>query len=226
MASEVIVVYWHRFGLKVFRLNPTPVLVKEIESADPLEIEEQLKFIGAKKVYLLLSDTICYLFSKDLNPPLPLDTQFKSNLLKQIKSDIPEDFSEFSWDYKIDKNTPELQKVTVFAPIKEFQTSIDYVSQKLLINFIVVEPESISSTRDPNPIIGIVKKNDLGGKDEDILNLSITPTVKPRKSIIPYLLFLYLWQCFLVEAIIFTKLIDLSPKSYLLLPRQLSLLPP
>ena len=189
-----IVLFWQRSGLKIYKTGGTvPTLVKEIVSNDPIEIEQQLKQVSGHKVFLLLSDSVCYLFKKTIDPPLPFDSNFRNSLLELIKSDIPEDFSVFLWDYKFEQNNSEGQIVTVFAPIKEIQSLIDEISQKLVITFLAIEPQSISVLRDPDPIIGITKKNDLNTKDEEALNIVIAPTVvKSTKNIFPILIILFI----------------------------------
>lgn len=171
------VIYWHRFGQKVYSIpiNASPILEKEITSSEIEKIEEGLKDLSEQSVLLLLSDSISYLYEKIIDPPLPVDENFKRKLQDIIKSDIPEDFSEFTWDYKVENDFDGKQKVIIFAPIKEFQTMIDEVSTKLMIKIEAMETESVAATRDPNPILGIMKKPDIRGKDEEILNLSVVP---------------------------------------------------
>jgi hypothetical protein len=69
----------------------------------------------------------------------------------------------------------------VFAPVKEYQMVINQVCKKLLIKIEAMEPESIAVMRDPNPILGIAKKTDISGKDEEVLNITVVPTAEKRK---------------------------------------------
>jgi len=171
------IIYWHQFGLKIYSLdkNLLPNLEKEIESNDFEKIETELNYLSGQNVSLVLADSICYLYEKIIDPPLIVDNNFRNKLLEIIKQDIPEDFSQFFWDFKIKKDPSGKQKVIIFAPIKKTQEIISQISAKLAIEFDIIEPESISASRDPNPIIGIFKKTDIKGKDEDILNLSLIP---------------------------------------------------
>jgi len=174
------IIYWHRFGLKIYSLDKKllPKLEKEIESSDFEQIKIGLNYLYGQNILLVLADSICYLYEKIIDPPLIVDNNFRNKLLEIIKPDIPEDFSNFFWDFKIKKDSDGKQKVIIFAPIKEFQEIISHVSNELVIKFDIIEPESIATTRDPNPVIGIYKKTDIKGKDEDVLNLSLTLSSK------------------------------------------------
>jgi len=184
MTGNKKVVYWYRRGFKVYHLtNSNVTLEKELKSSDPEQIKTELKYLSGQSVFLLLSDSISYLFEKILDPPLTLGDNFKAKLLDLVKSEIPEDFSEFIWDYKVEKTLDEKQKIIIFAPVKEFQDLIKNISNNLNIKIEAIEPESIASFRDPNPVLGITKKTDIKGKDEEILNLSIAPTAKKDKNL-------------------------------------------
>ncbi|MDD4135658.1 MAG: LytR C-terminal domain-containing protein [Candidatus Shapirobacteria bacterium] len=65
------------------------------------------------------------------------------------------------------------------------------MSSNLDINFNIIEPEAVAITRDPDPIIGIYKKNDIKGKDEEVLNLSLTPSKENSKKIIKKVLLIF-----------------------------------
>lgn len=183
MTSIRKVIYWHRFGLKVYDIShiQTPVLEKEIESEDIEEIVAAIKNLSHQTVLLLLADSISYLYEKIIDPPLALDNHIKTKLLSLVSSDIPEDFSDFSWDFKFEKNSENKQKVIIFAPVKQYQSLINQVSNRLSIKIEAMETESIAAIRDPNPIIGIAKKNDINGKDEQTLNISINPVTRQSK---------------------------------------------
>ena len=177
------VIYWHRFGQKVYDVPPnaSPILEKEITSGEITATEEGLSYLNGQSVLLLLSDAISYLYEKIIDPPLKLDEGFRGKLQELIKADIPEDFSEFTWDYKVDNDFDGKQKVIVFAPIKEFQTVINEISKKLMIKILAMETESVAATRDPNPILGILKKPDIKGDDDEVLNLSTEPDEGNKK---------------------------------------------
>ena len=202
------IIYWHQAGLKIYNLdnNLSPKLEKEIESNDGEKIEAELSYLSGQNVSLVLADSICYLYEKIIDPPIIVDNNFRNKLLEIIKQDIPEDFSHFFWDFKIEKDPNGKQKVIIFAPIRKNQEIINQISNKLTINFETIEPESIAASRDPDPIIGILKKTDIKGKDEDILNLSLAPlkenSLKPIKKLWPILLaiiILFLISIFLIN---------------------------
>jgi len=184
MKGNIKVIYWHRLGFKVYNVvNSIATLEKELQSSDVEQLKTELKFLSDQTVFLLLSDSISYFYEKVLDPPLSLDDNFKTKLLDLIKPEIPEDFSEFIWDYKVENTLDGKQEITIFAPVKEFQNLINEISNSLNIRIEAIETESIASFRDPNPILGIAKKTDIKGKDEEVLNLSITPTIKKKKNI-------------------------------------------
>jgi len=167
------VVYWHRLGVKVYDVEGgTTSLLRDIETTDLTELTEHLSFLKDGEVCLLLSDVVAYLFKSQISSDEVIDEGFRGKLLEIVKADIPEDFSNFSWDYKL-IDDGEQKSVLVFAPVAEVQTKINELAKSLGIKFVVIEPESISAGRDPNPIVGIVKKNDIGGKDEDVLNIVV-----------------------------------------------------
>ncbi len=177
------VIYWHRFGQKVYEIpvNASPILEKEISSGELDDIKEGLEYLKNQSVLLLLSDSISYLYEKIIDPPLEVNEGFRAKLQELIKADIPEDFSEFAWDYKVENNFDGKQKVIVFAPIKEFQTVIDEVSKELMIKIEAMETESVAASRDPNPILGIMKKPDIKGRDDEVLNLEMEPEDENKK---------------------------------------------
>lgn len=177
------IIYWQRLGLKVYDVsNPSPVLEKDLNSNQPESLISELNYLNGQTILILLDNSISYLYEKTIDPPLALDNNFKNKLLDIIKSDIPEDFSEFNWDYKVGKDSENKQKITIFAPTKEFQLLINQISNQLNIKIAGIEPQSIALTRDPDPIVGILKKPDLNGKDEEVLNISIVPNVKTKNS--------------------------------------------
>lgn len=186
MKGIMRVIYWQRSGLKVYKVNQdtAPVIEKEIVSGEVVVIEEGLKFLAGESVYLLLADSISYLYEKVIDPPMIVDNNFKGKLLDLVKADIPEDFGEFDWDYKVEKEVEGKQKVKIFAPIKEFQTMISQIAKTVGIKIVAIETESVAVARDPNPVVGIVMKDDIGGKDEETLNLSVIPTAKKRSILI------------------------------------------
>jgi len=200
------VIYLDRFGLKVYDIGSnSPVLEKEIKSLDIDQIKSELTYLNNQSILLLLSDSVSYFYQKIIDPPFKIDNNFKANLLETIKSEIPEDFSNFNWDYKVEKDPENKQKVIIFAPIKKFQLLITEISNQLNIKIETIEIESIASTRDPNPIIGITKKSDIKGKDEDTLNLSVIPQTSPKKSPIKKIILVIIFIAILTSILFFIK---------------------
>ena len=183
MKGTATVIFWQRNGLKVYKVNDSlaPVIEKEIESKEAEVIGEGLKYLNGQGVYVLLADPISYLYEKIIDPPLMVGSGFRDKLKELVKADIPEDFDEYNWDFKIEKTTEGKQKVMIFAPIKEFELLITEVARGVGVKIIAMESESIAASRDPNPVVGITKKNDINGKDEEVLNLTVDPVIKKRK---------------------------------------------
>lgn len=182
------VIYWHRLGLKIYEVDRSEInLLRDIGTTDLTEIQEHLSFLRDNDVYLLLSDSISYLFKSLLSDDEIIDDGFRGRLLNIVKSDIPEDFENFSWDYKVIENEGK-REVQIFAPIAEVQLKINDLSKKLGIKFVVIEPESISAQRNPNPIVGVVLKDDISGKDEEVLNIVVNQREKNNNSFFKILL--------------------------------------
>jgi len=57
------------------------------------------------------------------------------------------------------------------------------VAKILLIKIEAMETESVAATRDPNPILGILEKPDIKGRDEDSLNLSVAAKKKDKSAL-------------------------------------------
>lgn len=181
--SNTKVIYLDKLGLKVYNVDSnSSVLEKEIKSLDIDQIKPELNYLNGRSALLLLADSVSYFYEKILDPPLKIDNNLKNNLLEIIKTEIPEDFSDFNWDYKIEKDAQDKQKVTIFAPTKDFQLLITEISNQLDIQFEAIENEKSASSRDVNPIVGITKKSDIKGKDEEVLNIPVVPQTKTKSS--------------------------------------------
>jgi hypothetical protein len=193
MAKDDIVVYWHKLGLKVYRVINTPELLKDINSTDLVETEKQLKFLAGTPVYLLLDDSISYLLTKDISPPISDDSVFRKELLSQIKSEVPQDFEKYPWDYLIEKTTTDTQTILIIAPAKDFLIPIDTISKNLLINYIAIESKSISLLRDPDPIIGITQKNSLLAPVENTTNTVVVEAKVPPKNYLAIFILIFIF---------------------------------
>lgn len=215
MRNSQTVIYWHRLGFKLYNVSQKslPKLEKEVEYHDIEQAKIELKSLSGQSILLLLSDSISYLYEKILDSPLVLDNNFKDKLLNIIQPEIPEDFSEFIWDYKVEKTLDGKQKIIIFAPVKEFQTIINEISNSLNINIEAIETESIAAIRDPNPVLGIIKKTDIKGKDEEVLNLSVIPKIEKKKNPLKTigLIFFIILIIFSIFFIIKSKTKNLKP---------------
>lgn len=211
--STTKVIYLDKLGLKVYNIDSnSSALEKDIKSLDIDQIKSELDYISNQSVLLLLADSVSYFYEKIIDPPLKIDNNLKNNLLEIIKTEIPEDFSNFNWDYKVEKDAEQKQKVTIFAPTKDFQLLINEISNQLNIKFEAIENESSASSRDVNPIVGITKKSDIKGKDEEVLNIPIIPEVKKKSSFLIKFIFFIVILLALFTAYSIIKALPKSPK--------------
>lgn len=180
MATD-LVFYLHRLGFKIYEVGSGSKVTEVFttDTLDPAVFGEQLTAYSGRTFRLLLSDSISYLLKTDLTPGQPLS---RESVLTAIKPQIPENFDTLNWDYKVLSRTDSAVDILVFAPVFEYQSLIARISDKFKLHFEVIEPEAVSGTRNPNPIIGITSKDDLGAKDEQSLNLTVTPTVPEKKK--------------------------------------------
>lgn len=172
--STDMVFFLHRLGIKIFRVSDDLKVSElvDIPTIDLDTITPKLAAYQGSTFRLLISDTISYLFHSLV--PKTNTAISREVVLQQIKGEIPENFETTSWDYKIINQNNDHTEVLVFAPVSEYQELISQLAFKMEFNFEVIEPESIAITRHPNPILGILNKDDLSLKDEQSLNISVT----------------------------------------------------
>jgi hypothetical protein len=172
-------------GVKVFRISTKQEVTElaDIPTLDHDVVSAKLASFSGSTFRLLISDTISYLFHSQIprsNTPVSREI-----VLQKIKGEIPENFESSSWDYKIINQNTDFTEVIVFSPVAEFQNFINQISTKLQLNFEVIEPESIAVTRHPNPIVGILHKDDLGLKDEQSLNIIVNTPASHQRNHFP-----------------------------------------
>lgn len=192
MFNKVVVIGISKNIVRAAKINPGN---KKISKALSLEYEgnaltEAFKIIRkklrVKEARILLSDDVSYV----LHTKIPADlstSKFKTEreyafgLLQEI---VPEIIEESDWDYKIthsisDTDTSSHENdAVVFTPVKKYLDLIVRASQISKIKIQAIEPESIASLRDKDPLIGLALKTDLRGEDQDTLNL--LPVASPQ----------------------------------------------
>ena len=173
--STDLVFFLHRLGFKIYKVSPSfvPTELIDVPTLDPAELKSKLESFSGQTFCLLISDTISYLFHTQIpTTNVPISRELVS---AKIKNDIPQNVESTKWDYKIINTLNGQADILVFALVSEFQDLINDLSTSLKITFEVTEPESIASSRHPDPIVGILKKDDFNAKDDQSLNLAFVP---------------------------------------------------
>ncbi len=138
------------------------------------KLKDHFKFT---KVRILLGDDLSYVVRLTL--PDEIDKEGAREYIKnQIQDKIPEALEEGDWDFKEldfkaggeDQKGSERQ-VIVFSPVKDVFSKLSEALNRIEIEVEAVEAEVVAKTRNLNPIIGITLKEDISGKDEEVLNL-------------------------------------------------------
>jgi len=138
-------------------------------------LEDAIKTLKADKIRLLIADDLSY----TLLIKVPRDIEGKSErdlIYEKIKEEIPETLENSDWDFKESKRintgeSGEYKEVLVFAPVKGLLKQIKTFLDNLNISVVAVEPQILASSRHTNPLIGLALKEDLKGRDEEVLNL-------------------------------------------------------
>ena len=146
-----------------------------------LSLAKAAKEFKIKTLRILLSKEVSYVLR--LNVPSNLSGQEERNYIaKKASETIPENLTDLDWDYREvrfgDAKSEKEKSVIVFAPVKGLFKLLSDSANKLNINVEAVEAEAISAVRNASPIIGLAIKEDLGGKDADVLNISPLDLVK------------------------------------------------
>jgi hypothetical protein len=153
------------------------------------------KKLGFKRVRILFADDLSYVLEMKIPDKLKGNDE-KKYIYEKILEEIPESLNDSEWDFKEltkvphddrdkgEKEGDELKRIIVFAPVKNLYKRISdiLISEGVVIE--AVESETIATKRSSNPLIGIAKKTDLEGKDEEVLNITShgKKTVKETQS--------------------------------------------
>jgi len=189
MSGPKIVFYLNSSSLKIFHVvSNTSTLFTEIKFTQPDEVFHQLKDYATQSISLIVADEISYFFEETVSPPLTVDANFKNNLLNIVKSNIPEDFTNFFWDYQIIRHDQSSQVVQIFAPVKQYQQLINRLVTELQINFSSIEPESLAKTRHSDLVIGTTLKPDLKLPDASSINIVVSPPRSTSTNFLPLII--------------------------------------
>jgi hypothetical protein len=141
-------------------------------------VSKAKKILKFKKVRLLFADELSYVLETNIPRNLK-GFEEKKYIYKLISEEIPEKLSDVNWDFKelkkIDKKSEKdnEKRILVFAPVKDLFERMVKVLTSLKVEIEAVEPETLAKKRSSNPLVGIAKKKDITGKDEEVLNLSV-----------------------------------------------------
>jgi hypothetical protein len=137
-----------------------------------------VKELRAKTIRVLIGDEFSYVLR--LKVPSNLrESEEREFIAKKISEQIPEELGDNEWDYKEfhfsiapKKETKEAeQEVIVFSLVKGFFKVLSEAVGKLDLKVEAIEPSSVAKTRHENPLVGLAIKDDIRGKDENVLNL-------------------------------------------------------
>ena len=174
MAIEVLDVAGKKFG-KSFSVGWT------YETLD-LALSEIIKKFESKDFRLLISDDLAFVIRFEV-PRDPGD--IREYVLKELQKKVPDDIEEGEWDFKkIRTQENGSTDIVAFVLVKRFAKTLAGALSKTGLKAEAIEPETISKTRDANAYIGLALKNDLEGRDEDVLNLQPETKKAPEVKVV------------------------------------------
>lgn len=195
-------------------LSKTPNIIKHFRSQhNGLNILESLnllfKNIKTKSVYLLLDQEYTYVVTFSI----PLHIQGSEERLyvyRKLSELIPEVLEDKDWDYRESSQNVEDKNVVAFAIVKDRCSKIIEALQSIPIEVKAIEPEEISISRNQNPIIGMALKNDIYGRDNRSLNISIS-----KKKLKNNYVVMFGWSIVAISFVTLTLLLDLVFRGWL-----------
>lgn len=145
-----------------------------------LKIKEDL---NPKSVRILLDDELSYVLTLNIPKELKLPDE-RAVVAEKIAERIPEILENDDWDFKEINQTKDEKEILVFAPVREFLETLNNAFYQAKLKIEVIEPVSVARKRNSNPIIGLALKQDIRGRDEEVLNIE-AETEKPTS--LPFL---------------------------------------
>ncbi len=163
VASEVVDVVNKKFG-KTYEFGWTPQTLE-------LTLSEVVKKYATKNFRVLVSDDLAYVVRVNLTPEMVHD-KLRPFILSSIQDKVPDSIDEGEWDFRLLKGkTMRSEDAISFVLVKSFAQVFFEAVKKLDLKIEAIESETLAKTRDANPYIGIALKQDIKGKDEDVLNI-------------------------------------------------------
>lgn len=134
-------------------------------------LTEVVKKFNSKDFRILVSDDLGYVVRMNVPDEVPRD-RTRQYLLEKLTEKVPEPVEEGEWDYRELKGTSSKGRdVITFALVKSFARALFPATIKAGLSVEAIEPEVIAKTRDANAYIGLALKEDVSGRDEDVLNI-------------------------------------------------------
>jgi len=151
-----------------------------------LTLAEVIKKFQTNEYRILVSDELSYVVRLTIPSTVP-KAQIRAYILDKLQEKIPEQVDDNEWDYKEIRNLAgEGLDIIAFALVKTFAAVLFRAINKLGINIVAIEPETIAKTRDANAYIGLSLKTDLRGPDPEVLNITpnqVTDEVESKKVV-------------------------------------------
>jgi len=144
-------------------------------------LEQSLKNIGVGgKIRLLLGEDITYVMEFPVPDELE-GAQRRSAVFEQFYRQIPEELDDLDWDYQDMVAEDGRRMALAFAPIMSVYCAVSDVFYALGCDVSTIEPEQMARLRHNDPIIGIALKQDIEGRDEEVLSLGLhSPSSNPQ----------------------------------------------
>ncbi len=148
------------------------------------EIKKRFK---SSQFRILVSDSLSYVVRASVPANVTKDEE-REYVGQSIQEKIPDELNDTDWDYKVvgrekeQKSIGSVRDVIVFALVKDFYDQLKNAILKVNLPVEAIEPETVAKTRDVNPIIGLALKEDIVGRDEEVLNLNPSQTEIKKES--------------------------------------------
>ncbi len=173
--QKKLVIFMSRDRLKVgwvaLGKNPKLTGVKEYPWKEK-KLAEALKGVKAdfkyEKVLVVFSDTLSYILRFEVPKE---EKDVREYVAAKVAEGIPEILENDYWDYIVTEKTKKGKKVEVFAPVKDSLVQLSRAAKKVDFEVEVIEPASLSATRNQEPMIGVAMKKDVKDKNEEVLNV-------------------------------------------------------
>ena len=142
--------------------------------------------LQSQKMRVLLDNSLSYTLRLSIPPGLN-ETDERRLIAEKIREKIPEVLRDEDWDFReiqfnlTGKSKPidgKEREIIVFSPVKYVTELLRKSKINLNLDIEAIEPVEIAQTRNANPIIGIALKDDMKGKDKDVLNINLSESKK------------------------------------------------